>query len=129
MSTLAIAYFALRHIFDGTSYVVGRMMRRKRPRPENVFTTHFLLIAYAVNLLPFIFIGRVMFLYHYFTALMVAIMIAAITITKEIKLGKYGWGLLVGGMLLGFFAMFPITYGTLLDAAWPRYVFWLKSWI
>ena len=133
LSTLAVAYFFV-SIVCGTLFFIFSRLRGRRAqanlaRGRESFTVLFLSTAYLVNFLPFIFIGRVMFLYHYLTALVFAIMIAAITLTSEAKLRKIFLGLLVLGTVAGFFVIFPVSYGTILNSAWPRGVFWLKSWI
>ena len=89
----------------------------------------FLGTGYIVNLLPFIFIGRVMFLYHYLTALVFAIIITAVIIAANPKPRPVLFGLLIAGTVAGFIAIFPVTYGTITHSAWPASIFWLKSWI
>lgn len=69
----------------------------------------FLLFGYFFNLLPFIFIGRVMFLYHYFPSLIFAILTLAYMIDKKMKKAHfYGLIFLV---FIFFIFMSPITYG------------------
>ena len=136
LSTLAVAYF---FVWIGHKALVSLFFRLRRRRIHtsaehgetsvSTFTIVFLSTAYFVNFFPFIFIGRVMFLYHYLTALVFAIMIAAITLTSEAKPRKVLLGLLILGTVVGFFIIFPVSYGTILNSAWPRGVFWLKSWI
>ncbi len=136
LSTIAVIYFFLTNVMQGLRFIMMRWMKKRPHKPIHaiqkqayVFTITFLLTAYAVNFFPFIFIGRVMFLYHYLTALIFAIIVAAITLTSGPKPRKILMSLLVAGTLFGFFVMLPVTYGTVLHASWPRYVFWLKSWI
>ncbi len=99
--------------------------------------TTFLLIGYAVNFLPFAFINRPMFLYHYLFALLFAILITCViasllldgitkTYSKKAMIFTY-WGIVVA-VLVGFLYFVPISYG------WPltptdlaRYM-WLPSW-
>ena len=98
---------------------------------SHAFTIFFLGLAYLVNLFPFIFIGRVMFLYHYLTALVFAIIITAMAVASRPRPRKLVLGFLIIGIIAGFFVIFPISYGTILpgNMAWPRSVFWLMSWI
>ena len=133
MTTIAVAYFFLGNAVKGLFTAFRKLVKSRiaadgRPH-TSAFTALFLGSAYLVSFLPFIFIGRVMFLYHYLTALVIAIMIAAITLTSDTKPRKVFLGFMLAGTLIGFFVIFPVTYGTILDTAWPRYVFWLKSWI
>ena len=136
LSTITIVYVFIYSFLQGLYYLCSRLWQtlfRASPRtkqaPLRIFTLVLLYGIYAANFLPFIFIGRVMFLYHYLAALVTAIMITAITLASHAKPKKFLISFLIAGTLVGFFAMFPITYGTTLDASWPRSVFWLKSWI
>jgi len=90
----------------------------------------FLSAGYLLNLLPFIFIGRVMFLYHYETALVFAIMSLAFWMDK-IKAKK--WKILVAISLIiisaGFYMYFsPLTYGTPLNESQFNGRIWLQTW-
>jgi len=130
LSTVAVIYFFARAV----ARLLRRLWKRFRRAHEGVsqgsmVTAVFLGVAYLFNLLPFIFIGRVMFLYHYLSALVFAIMIAAIAFTSESRPRKFFISLLIAGALLGFFAMLPLTYGIFLPASWPRSLFWLQSWV
>ena len=136
MSTLAVVYFFMSVVCKTLYAIFSRLRGRWRHISEehertsvSALTILFLSFGYLINLLPFIFIGRVMFLYHYLTALVFAIMIAAITLTSDTKPRKIFLGFLMAGTVIGFFVIFPVSYGTILNTAWPRYVFWLKSWI
>lgn len=88
----------------------------KKPRTG---VQKFLLFGYFVNWLPFIFIGRVMFLYHYFASLVFGIL--AITLLLDEKTKKN----LHTGLLFLIFIMFlfisPVTYG--LES--PKFFSWI----
>lgn len=136
LSTIIVAYFFIYTFLRGLYYVFSRLWQtlphtsaRITQTSLEVFVPLFLGAAYLLNFLPFMFIGRVMFLYHYLTALIVAIIITALVLASRPKPRRVVMGFLIAGTVLGFFAMFPITYGTVLDASWPSSVFWLKSWI
>ncbi len=89
---------------------------------------HFLLFClFCLNFLPFILIGRVMFLYHYLTALCVSIIILAVIIDDI----KYTWlkALLVMGIIAGFVLYLPLTYGWPLDQKNYELRLWLQSWM
>lgn len=78
------------------------------------WTIAFLLFGYFINLLPFIFIGRAAFLYHYLPSLGFAILLLALFLDRfwaTKQLFPYGYLLLV---YIGFLLLFPITYGYLL---------------
>jgi dolichyl-phosphate-mannose-protein mannosyltransferase len=90
----------------------------------------FLLIAYFANLLPFMFIGRVMFLYHYFTALIFAIIILVYCIDK-IPNEKRKKEVIIGTVIIAFifFMWFlPLIYGIPLTPHLQKLLFWFPSW-
>ncbi len=135
LSTITVIYFFLVGVMKWLHALYLRLAgKRKAETGEkgvSPFTWLFLITAYCVNLFPFIFIGRVMFLYHYLTALVIAIIIAAISVASFPRPRRIFFHLLIAGTLAGFFVIFPITYGTLMPGSipWPRSVFWLNSWI
>jgi len=136
LSTIAVIYFFVSNMSKGVWFSINQLIKKLmkksmqvKKKSSDAFMIVFLAIAYLVSFLPFIFIGRVMFLYHYLTALVVAIMITAISLSSTAKPRKLLMGFLVAGTIGGFFVMFPITYGTVLNASWPRSIFWLASWI
>ena len=82
-------------------------------------------IGYLCAYLPLLYVGRILFLYHYLTALVFAIMISALWLQKiswlrdgslfKQRLSVYGVLALV---LLTFTAFIPFTYGTLWGMEW-----------
>lgn len=91
-----------------------------------------LLIAmgFLVNFIPFIFIGRVMFLYHYQSALIFSILAIAFLIDR-IKHHRARVVTFVGIMAasLMFFIYFsPLTYGLPLDDSRLNARMWLSTW-
>ncbi len=83
--------------------------------------------AWLMNMLPFIGINRVMFLYHYFTALIWAILMLAYLVDRSRHARRA-----VIGISLAAFALFiyfaPLSYGlSLTDSAYNNRV-WFSSW-
>jgi dolichyl-phosphate-mannose-protein mannosyltransferase len=76
-------------------------------------TTFFLLFAYFANLLPFVFINRVAFLYHYLPALTFAFIILAIKINDILKQRK-SRAVFFGLAALFFLILAPVSYGIFL---------------
>ena len=77
----------------------------------------FLLFGYALNFIPFAFIRRPMFLYHYLSALVFAIMILTFVIDELIKSKKYQRRIfiaLVSVSLITFGIFSFFTYGIFL---------------
>ena len=133
ISTLGVAVFflglATRTLKRIYAFLFGSSRQRNFQPRESAFPWMFLAFGYAANLLPFIFIGRVMFLYHYLTALIFAVVISSLWISRIRRFHK---SMLIAVVLLtiaGFIIMAPITYGTALDEPWPKTIFWFKGWI
>lgn len=93
------------------------------------FKEYFLATAYIFNIFPFIFISRVMFLYHYLAALIFSIMIAAIVFERMARRQKIPVLALFILVIAGFLIIAPVSFGFPLSQPWPRYIFWLPTWI
>jgi dolichyl-phosphate-mannose--protein O-mannosyl transferase len=76
-------------------------------------TTFFLLFAYFASLLPFIFVSRVAFLYHYLPALTFAFIILAIKIDGILK-QRMSRAVFFGLAALFFLILTPTSYGIFL---------------
>lgn len=86
----------------------------------------FLLVGYAVNFVPFAFIDRPMFLYHYLFALIFSIVIACVLLAQlfDWQRKKYGknavtqtTALILIAIVIGFLYFLPISYGFPLSQA------------
>ncbi len=90
---------------------------------------YFLLLGYFMNLLAFIFIGRVVFIYHYLPSLVAGILILSILFDKLLNngveknilgLSQKGSRAIYFGLLILVFIAFvflsPLTYGFLIPA-------------
>ena len=107
------------------------LRQRKTDKKLETGIFFFLVCGYLVNFLPFMFIGRVMFLYHYQAALVFSILAIAYIFDRQ-KISD-AWRLrifiiIVGLCLLSFLYFSPLTYGTHLDDSqlWAR--MWLSTW-
>jgi dolichyl-phosphate-mannose-protein mannosyltransferase len=86
-----------------------------------------LLGAWALNLLPFVGIGRVMFLYHYFTALVWAILLLVWVVDQMPKANRTAIAL--GAVALAMFLFFaPLSYGLPLSSPGYEARAWFDSW-
>ena len=111
LTTIAVIYF-----------VINFRKFKNSPR--------FLLItSYFLNWLPFIFIGRVMFLYHYMTALVFAILILAYSLDKS-KIGnkKIVFNTILTGSIILFLFFSPLTYGLTIPEWYYKLTVWLPEW-
>lgn len=97
----------------------------------------FLLTGYALNFVPFTFIMRPMFLYHYLFALLFSILATCVMLALlfDWQSQKYGrkaavqtYWMIVAVIVLGFLYFLPLSYG------WPMLPndiaqhMWLPSW-
>lgn len=97
----------------------------------------FLLAGYALNFVPFAFIDRPMFLYHYFFALIFSMLVTCVLLAQlfDWQRQKYGikavkqtfWGLVIA-VALGFLYFLPLSYGWLLSPADLQQRMWLPTW-
>lgn len=83
--------------------------------------------GYLLNMLPFIGISRVMFLYHYFIGLIFAIIILVYLIDQS-KHKKKIFFALIALSAISFIYFSPLTYGLDLTSAQYRQRLWLKTW-
>lgn len=89
----------------------------------------FVVIAYLVNLLPFIMIGRVMFLYHYGSALVFSIIAIAIVLDSINNATRNKVALLLLMTVFVIFLYFsPLTYGDPLTPNEFNNRMWFSSW-
>ncbi|MBI2057711.1 MAG: phospholipid carrier-dependent glycosyltransferase [Candidatus Yanofskybacteria bacterium] len=90
------------------------------------FPSAFILSGFFLNLLPFIGVGRVMFLYHYFTSLVFAILALGYLLNQKNKKGLFGLFLFFSILFFLFFS--PFTYGLPLTVPEQNLLFWLSTW-
>lgn len=86
-----------------------------------------LLGGYTLNLLPFIGIKRVMFLYHYLTALIFAVLILVYLIEKQQHAKKIFIALIISSAI-AFVYFAPLSYGLPLSSEAYNSRTWLPSW-
>lgn len=87
----------------------------------------FLLLLFTANYLPFVFIGRVMFIYHYMVALIAAIMVIA-ALLERLPRRWWAWTYL-GAAFLCFCFFAPLTYGLPLTDTEYNWRLWFSSWL
>jgi dolichyl-phosphate-mannose-protein mannosyltransferase len=97
----------------------------------------FLLTGYGLNFVPFTFINRPMFLYHYLFALLFAILatVVVLSLLFEWQRKKFGpkavtqtyWGIVII-VILGFLNFVPLSYGWPMTPDDLHMHMWLPSW-
>lgn len=102
-------------------------------KPKRREMKTWLYLGYFLNWLPFALIGRVLFLYHYLSALVFAIAIATFYFIDSLgKARENGKGMIAGAIvllaLLGFLFFLPLSYGLPLSSKAYELRVWLPSW-
>ncbi len=103
----------------GTVFACG--IRRMDP------VLRLLLAGWGLNLLPFVGIGRVMFLYHYFIALIFAILLLA-ALADRLPRPRRPLAALMVISLVVFVFFAPLTYGLPLSGSQYNARAWFSSW-
>jgi dolichyl-phosphate-mannose-protein mannosyltransferase len=130
-SALAVLILLVQVLVQLGKYLLQLIKKVNRKNISISFTAGFLLIGYLANFLPFIFITRGMFLYHYLSALVFACLITTYLIDK-IENKKYRNNILmIIGVLafIGFIYFAPLAYGIPISSKAFNAHMWLKSWI
>ncbi|OGN03318.1 MAG: hypothetical protein A2655_00620 [Candidatus Yanofskybacteria bacterium RIFCSPHIGHO2_01_FULL_43_42] len=97
----------------------------KKRAPDKVLAI--LLGGYFLNLLPFIGVKRVMFLYHYLTALIFAIMMLCYLVDKSKNSRKIFAGTVIAA-IAAFIFFAPLSYGLPLSQKTYEARVWFASW-
>lgn len=91
-----------------------------------------LFIGWFVNVLPFLTVSRVLFLYHYFTALIFSIIIMSVFISDTLESRKNMRLIVLSSLLVVFICCYiffsPLTYGLPLSDEQFELRKWLKGW-
>jgi dolichyl-phosphate-mannose-protein mannosyltransferase len=122
-------------ILGGLAYV---WVAAVKLRPRTKLALSLAATAYLINLIPFMAVARVMFLYHYFFSLSFSI-IFAVMLWNDLATDKHGrqfinmrskrlYALVLGIVLLAFLFFSPISYGHPLSPSGLQARMWLQSW-
>lgn len=130
-------------LLGGAAVLVGWIARPARYRPYK-WQLIFLGVGYLANYLPFAFIQRPMFLYHYLAALVFSILFVAVglgALTKwseeedrehpfrfGSRASRVGYWSILAVAFAGFLYFSPLTYGIPLTSDALDARMWLKSW-
>lgn len=122
MAALAILYLIISYLYD--------------PKNHLKFLPVFLTTGYILNLLPFIGIKRVMFLYHYFAAFIFSILVLAFLLSERLdpsqfktnKISRCVVWTLVALSAITFIFFAPLSYGLKLSPKAYELRVWLASW-
>jgi len=89
-----------------------------------------ILVGYAINFFPFMFLKRISFIYYYLAALVFAIMAMSLLIDsiENRKKRTVTMTVLLVVFIATFFYFAPFTYGFPLSPAAQQSHFWFKTW-
>ena len=122
-------------IFAGVSYA---WITERKLRPATMAAMAIAGAGYLINLIPFMAVTRVMFLYHYFFSFAFSL-IFAVMLWDDLALGRHGHvvststarrslAVVCAIMLAGFIFFAPISYGWPLSPAGLQARMWLHTW-
>jgi dolichyl-phosphate-mannose-protein mannosyltransferase len=110
----------------GFASVLFLLIKRKL----NNKSEYLVILGFLINFIPFIFIGRVMFLYHYQVALIFSVL-ALVILLNRIQNQKVQNKMIISLAILSFvfFIYFsPLTYGLPISKDTLESMMWIKSW-
>ena len=93
--------------------------------------SRFILIFILSTFIPYIFIGRLMFMYHYYITLpfvMLGIVAFIRWISEKFKNNKFYWTYIII-VIITFIIFYPVTAGIPISADYINSLKWLPSWI
>jgi dolichyl-phosphate-mannose-protein mannosyltransferase len=113
-------------------------IKRRTLRPATTAALALAGTAYLINLIPFMAVSRVMFLYHYFFSFLFSL-ITAIILWNDLatdsrnrqlatKPARQLFGAIIILVALGFAFFTPLTYGSPLTPSELQARIWLPSW-
>jgi dolichyl-phosphate-mannose-protein mannosyltransferase len=122
-------------IFAGLSYA---WIAKRKLRPATVSALALAGAAYFINLLPFVAVARVMFLYHYFFSLVFSL-IFAVMLWNDLATNAHGhtlsrprqqqvFGAILALVAITFLFFAPISYGSPLTPEGLQARMWLHTW-
>jgi dolichyl-phosphate-mannose-protein mannosyltransferase len=122
-------------LLAGFAYIVST---RRSLRPQPIAALALAGIAYLINLMPFMAVARVMFLYHYFFSFMFSIICVVMlwddlsTDAHQHQLKTRGHRRVFGAVLaivaVTFLFFAPLSYGTPLTPQELQTHIWLPTW-
>jgi dolichyl-phosphate-mannose-protein mannosyltransferase len=95
---------------SGLSVLILGLVGATKPKWREEEAFWFLQAGYWSNMLPFMLVERVMFMYHYLTSLCFAILLMSYLISRLPK-AKYISISICGASIVGFLLISPLTYG------------------
>ena len=92
----------------------------------------FLFLSYAAQYVPWMSIGRITFIYHYFPAILFVMLMMGYTMDYAVGRFRYGKKAVILYLItaiLVFALFFPVISGLPVSKQWGLHLRWLKDWI
>jgi len=107
-----------------TGYTIYSL-RKKQRHEADIF---FVLIAYAANFVPWVFIERTTFIYHYFPSVPFVVLLIAMFFKNHVK-HEYVYYVYAGIVLVLFIIFFPVLSGMSVSVNYIESLKWLPEWV
>lgn len=101
----------------------------KKNKEKDFWIIGLLLLGYFANLLPYILVTRVAFLYHYFPSLIFLIILSGYFIEKHFRKQPLVLITILSLVFISFMFFAPLSYGTSLPEQIFNSKIWFKSWL
>ncbi len=92
----------------------------------------FLILAYAAQYVPWMSIGRITFIYHYFPAILFVMLMMGYTmdfVMNRFRPGKAAVTIYMITAVIVFALFYPVISGLPVSREWGMQLRWLKDWI
>lgn len=106
--------------FGAIIFTILRVVSKKERQSITPFM-YFLVIAYLANLLPFMSIKRVAFLYHYLLSITFAILLLSIYLEQLWQKDKAIFTTIIATIAIIFIILTPLSYGWLMTQGLDQY--------
>ena len=92
----------------------------------------FLCIAYLAQYVPWMSVGRITFIYHYFPSILFVMLMMGYTMQRIKEHFRWGKKAITTYMVIAiacFFLFYPVVSGFPVNREWGLHLRWLKDWI
>jgi dolichyl-phosphate-mannose--protein O-mannosyl transferase len=110
-----------------TFWLIAQLFKKRKS--PNFAALGILAAGYWANLLPYIFISRVAFLYHYFPSFLFMLGVVGYVLSRMSRKYWYVVGAFLALMLYLFIYFAPLSYGLPLPDAQYQQRVWFPSWL
>ncbi|MCL1845037.1 MAG: phospholipid carrier-dependent glycosyltransferase [Defluviitaleaceae bacterium] len=107
-----------------TGFAIFSLAKKRRHESDTIF----LLVAYAANFLPWVFVTRLTFIYHYFPSVPFIVLLIALFFRHHIR---RDWACFVyAGVVVALFVLFfPVISGMEVSVDYVENLRWFSRWI